>query len=197
MRNTIMSKYNFSITKGSLLLEETRRLLSECQLEEIFNNVLDSDFIFLPQNSESARKTIGSQLLHRIRSTEWLDIWKDYLLLIESDQILISFYSMCCRYELMRDFMLEVYRDKWLNMKDQLTKEDIYHFLEIKSDQRPELNDLQDYTRSKVVQVIYRTLNEARLLDKDAILDIEISSELKSKFIDKGEQWFLQIINVE
>lgn len=190
------TSYNFSITKGSLLHEETLRILTNIEVHEIFDGIREVDFIFLTQNSESSRKTIGGQILQRILSTNWLELWQDYTLLNDTDQKIISFYSMCCRYELMRDFMLAVYRDKWLNMKDQLTKEDIYHFLEIKSDQRPELNALQDYTRSKVVQVIYRTLNETGLMNKDSIIDIEISTELKAKFTDKGEQWFLQIINV-
>jgi len=196
MRNDVMNKYNFSITKGSLLYDEMNKIIENLDLDEIFNESLNTDYIFLPQNSESSRKTIGSQLIQRILATKWKELWEVYPLCSEKDQKLICFYAVCCKYELMRDFMLELYHDKWLNMKDQLTKEDVYHFLELKSDHRPELNELKEYTKSKIVQVVYRTLNEAGLLQKDNMVDLELSEELKDSMRNKGEDWFLQITNM-
>lgn len=192
-----MTKYNFSITKGSLLYNETNLVVDHLDIESLFSNEVHTDFIFLPQNSESSRKTLGAQIVQRILSTNWIELWREYPLYCKTDQRLICFYAICCKFELMRDFMLDVYRDKWLNMKDELLKEDIYHFLELKSDYRPELNDLQDHTRSKIVQVFHRTLNEVGLLRKDVILDVSFTDELKGRMKEHGDNWFLELTNMK
>lgn len=188
--------YNFTITQGALLHEETSLLIESLRLEDIFNEKYHFDFSFLPQNSEASRKTKGAQIVHRVRATKWKEIWETYPASNLKDQKLICFYSMCCRFNLLRDFMIEVYRYKWLNMKSSLNKDDVNHFLELKADLKPELNTLQEITKSKIAQVIFLSLKEVELIVQEKISDAPMSDYLREMFQSKGENWYLEIINI-
>lgn len=187
--------YSFSITTGSLLYEEVCLILSHFDTYQIFDKQVKVTFPFLPQNSEVSKKKIGNEILHRIRSTEWPELWEYFNDQSEKDKRLLVFYAFCCQYAMVQDFMIEVYHKKWLNMETEIAREDVDYFLDFKSAFRTEINDLQQYTRQKIVQVIFRSLIEAGLVIDGKIIDPDFSDDLITLFRQKGEIWFLEIIH--
>lgn len=187
--------YSFSITKGSLLFEEACMILQHFDVSQIFDTKIKLSFPFLPQNSDVSKKTIGQEITTRIRSTEWLELWEQFNYHSEKDKRLLLFYALCCYYSMVQDFMIEVYHKKWLNMDTAISREDIAYFIDVKSAFRPEINDLQLYTKQKIAQVIFRSLQEAGLVSDGKIVDPDFSSDLITSFRHKGEMWFLEIIH--
>jgi hypothetical protein len=187
--------YSFSITTGSLLYEETCKVLDSFDVSQIFDVKGKLNFQFLSQNSDVSKKTIGQEILKRIRSTEWPELWEQFNSHSEKDKRLLLFYALCCYYSMVQDFMIEVYHKKWLNMDTAISREDIAYFIDVKSAFRPEINDLQLYTKQKIAQVIFRSLQEAGLVSDGKIVDPDFSSDLITSFRHKGEMWFLEIIH--
>lgn len=187
--------YSFSITKGALFFQEVCLIFQHYDVSTIFDTKSRISFDFLPQNSETSRRSIGQEIVKRVRSTEWPDLWTLYNDLQEKDQRLILFYAICCHYAIVQDFMIEVYHKKWLNMDSDVTKEDIAYFMELKADYRPEISELQDYTKQKIVQVILRSLQEAHLVSEGKLIDPAFSPQLIQLFRQNGQVWFLEIIH--
>jgi ABC-type antimicrobial peptide transport system ATPase subunit len=186
-------KYNFSITKGSLLLEESKLLFENIDNRDIFNEEFKIDFKFLPQNSLSAQKTIGNQLIKRIRATKWPELWEDFKAEKEIDKKFILFFAVCNYYDLVQHFMIDVYHKKWLNMHTDLKREDVLYFINLKESYKPEINDLQEYTKEKISQVIFTILNQVGLIKNEQITTPQMGKKLKEKFLNKGEKWFIDI----
>lgn len=187
--------YSFSITKGALFFQEACLVFQHYDASTIFDTKSKISFDFLPQNSETSRRSIGQEIVKRVRSTEWPDLWTLFNDLQEKDQRLILFYAICCHYAFVQDFMIEVYHKKWLNMDSDIAKEDIAYFMELKADYRPEISELQEYTKQKIVQVIFRALQEANLVSEGKLIDPTFSHQLIHLFRQNGQVWFLEIIH--
>jgi hypothetical protein len=187
--------YSFSITNGALFFQEACLILQHYDPSTIFGIKSKMSFDFLPQNSEKSRRSIGQEIVKRVRSTQWPDLWSHYNDIPEKDQRLILFYAICCHYTFVQDFMIEVYHKKWLNMDVDISKEDIAYFMELKSASRSEISDIQDYTKQKIVQVIFRSLQEANLVSEGKLIDPTFSPQLIHLFRQNGQVWFLEIIH--
>jgi Putative inner membrane protein (DUF1819) len=192
---TSTSSYSFSLTKGALFFQEACLVFQHYDAAAIFDTKSKMTFDFLPQNSETSRRSIGQEIVKRVRSSEWPEIWTHYNDIQEKDQRLLLFYAICCHYAFIQDFMIEVYHKKWLNMDVDISKEDIAYFLDLKAAYHPEISDVQDYTKQKIVQVTYRCLQEANLVLDGKMIDPIFSDHLISLFRYNGHVWFLEIIH--
>ena len=84
----------------------------------------------------------------------------------------IAFLAVCKSYGFIRDFTLEVLRDKVQVFDYQLSEDDIHTFVRRKSLSHPELENASETTRSKAVQVMLRIFEEAGFIDSAKNLTI-------------------------
>lgn len=77
----------------------------------------------------------------------------------------IGLLAMCKLYTFIRDFVVEVLREKALIFDYQLTEGEYITFYRRKCEVHPELEELADSTTKKVKQVVFTILAQADLID--------------------------------
>jgi hypothetical protein len=109
-----------------------------------------------------------------------------------SNQKQLAFLSACKTYSLLRDFVIEVVREKYLIMDYNLTETDYISFIRRKEINHDELANLTDQTQAKVKQVIFKILEQAGIIDN--VRDKEIQLQLlgrstKKSIIEDNPEW--------
>ncbi len=87
-----------------------------------------------------------------------------------SEQPQILWIAVCKRYAFIRDFAVEVIREKLLLADHELKSEDYTAFFNAKAEWHPELDRLKHSTRQKIRQVLFRMLREAEMLSPDNLI---------------------------
>lgn len=152
-------KYSFSFTTSSLRLNEMILVaIAIAEKREIdYINELGGG------NSKTGRKML-SEFEKRISNltSEQIDI------LVNGDflsQKQIAFLSICKTYLFIRDFVVEVLREKILVFDYQITEGDYISFYRRKLDLHPEMDILTDITQRKIKQVTFKILEQAGIID--------------------------------
>ena len=152
-------KYSFSFTTSSLRLNEM--ILVAIAIAE----KRDIDYIneLGGGNSKTGRKML-SEFEKRISNlaSQQTDI------LVNGDflsQKQIAFLSICKTYLFIRDFVVEVLREKILVFDYQITEGDYISFYRRKLDLHPEMDILTDITQKKIKQVTFKILEQAGIID--------------------------------
>jgi hypothetical protein len=78
--------------------------------------------------------------------------------------------AVCKRYRYIRDFAIEVIREKYLRMDYQVTDLDYTSFFNRKADWHEELEEITESTENKIRQVLFRMLKEAEILSEDNVI---------------------------
>lgn len=78
--------------------------------------------------------------------------------------------AVCKRYRYIRDFAIEVIREKYLRMDYQVTDLDYTSFFNRKADWHEELEEITESTQNKIRQVLFRMLKEAEILSEDNVI---------------------------
>jgi len=189
---TNTKKYSASFTAGSLLLEETSRIIDYIindTIEEKKKEIITNNAIKI--NSESARKRVLQEIRKRKRAVNPV-VWKRFAVSNQSEQKILLFYVCLKTYTLLYDFQKEVVLENWKNMKRELDERDVELFLERKSYEHPEIDEWTDSTRDKVVQVVIRLLKEAGLLIDYKLLPLEANNEFWKLFVELNDGWLLE-----
>ncbi len=112
----------------------------------------------------------------RTNQREFRELLKRFQLLTPAQQALLTqvdpagqkqlaLLSICKAYAFMRDFIIEVVREKYLSLDYQLTDADWQSFFNRKLDLHPELEDFAPSTIKKARQVSWRMLEQAGLIE--------------------------------
>lgn len=174
-------KYSFSFTTSSLRLNEM--ILVAIAIAE----KRDIDYIneLGGGNSKTGRKML-SEFEKRISNltSRQVDILAngDFL-----SQKQIAFLSICKTYLFIRDFVVEVLREKILVFDYQITEGDYISFYRRKLDLHPEMDTLTDITQKKIKQVTFKILEQAGIIDsikskviQPQIIDRKVSDAIVS-----------------
>lgn len=159
------SKYILSFTAASLRLNEMVKVAQAAQenVSSDLNMVKESGVVF------------GS-VKNRTTDREFREIRKR-LETLTPDQInimihgnfisqkQIAFLSVCKHYAFIRDFTIEVIRDKVLVFNYQLNESDYNSFINSKISLHPELEVFSESTRKKAKQVMFRILEQAGIIN--------------------------------
>ncbi len=101
------------------------------------------------------------------------------------EQKQLLWVAICKRYLFVREFAVEVIREKFLAMNYQITDLDYDAFFNRKADWHAELEQITDKTRDKLKQVVFRILREAGITTTEAsILPAVLSSRMVSVIRD-------------
>ncbi len=80
------------------------------------------------------------------------------------EQAYMLWLAVCRRYRFIADFAVEVLRERYITLKNDLTHEDFDSFFNRKSEWHLELDEITPATRGKLRQVLFKILREADLL---------------------------------
>lgn len=157
----IEKKYRLSFTAASLRLSEMSNL-ARIYLETELADIKKEDII----RGRNSRTTEREFREVKLRIKELSDSQLHILAfgdIISQKQI--ALLSICKLYAFIRDFIVEVLRNKVLLFDYQLTEGEYITFFKRKSEAHPELEDLAGTTAKKIKQVTYKMLEQTGLID--------------------------------
>lgn len=175
-------KYEFSLTASSLRVNEMILFATK---------YINEGLLEFKSDKGTTNKRMVSEFKKRIDN---LTVNQQELLLNSnfSNQKQLAFLSACKTYSLLRDFVIEVVREKFLIMDYNLTETDYISFIRRKEINHDELANLTDQTQAKVKQVIFKILEQACIIDN--VRDKEIQLQLlgastKKSIIEDNPEW--------
>ncbi len=187
-----MKKYTASFTAGSLLLDETNRVLKYIlndELEIKRNEIVQKNIIKI--NSEAARKRVLQEIRKRAKAVD-KEVWYIFEDSSESEKKKILFYVSIKTYPILNDFIRDVIVPKWKSLKNEFEERDIEIFLEKKSVEHQEIENWSETTKAKVIQVIQRILRESGLLLNNNLVPLQASDHFWKFFVQIDDRWFLE-----
>jgi hypothetical protein len=166
---------------------------------EVYNRFGDWDLVreeslahnLLQKRTLSSSKTIFREIKFRLsRLTD-----QEKTLLLSGgyeDQTRILYLGVCKYYGFIRDFILEIIRNKVLTFDTILSRVDYDRFVDYKMESHPELDALTESSSIKLRTVIWRMLAEAGFLESTKtgiIIPFMLSEELAKVIIDDNPEW--------
>jgi hypothetical protein len=167
---TKTNKYDFSFTASSLRLNEMILVARACHdgVEVDYTNELGG-------GKSSTGKRMLSEFKKRIShlTPAQLDV------LLNSDLVTqkqLTLVSVCKPYSFIREFIVEVVREKVLVYDYQITDGDYISFYRRKFDLHEEMDSLTELTEKKIKQVTFKILEQAGLINdiKNRIIQPQI-----------------------
>lgn len=177
------SNYKMSFSTGGLFLNET---LAVAQLHEAgepwsatITRALTEGSTSLPK-AASQRRTLR-EIVNRVSTLNANEIV--YLLeeADRSDQQSLLWVATCRAYRFVREFALEVMREKYLSFHLDLPLESFDILYDAKAEWDEGLAGISPSTRAKLRQVLFRMMREANIIsDDNRILTAYVSRRLKA-----------------
>ena len=175
-------KYEFSLTGSSLRVNEMVLFATK---------YINEGLLEFKSDKGTTNKRMVSEFKKRIDN---LTVNQQELLLNSnfSNQKQLAFLSACKTYSLLRDFVIEVVREKFLIMDYNLTETDYISFIRRKEINHDELANLTDQTQAKVKQVIFKILEQAGIIDNVRNKEIQLQilgASTKKSIIEDNPEW--------
>ncbi|MEZ7891078.1 MAG: DUF1819 family protein [Candidatus Wallbacteria bacterium] len=160
-------KYRMSFTTGGLFLRESIKCAelyaASCDWEKTRDEVISGNI--LQARTISSSKRIFGEISGRLQTLN--DEEMDFLLnSARNEQCFMLWTAVCRYYPFIREFAVEVIREKFLAFRSNLTPEDFNAFFFSKADLNPALEKITVQSRNKLRQVLFKILREADLIDK-------------------------------
>lgn len=154
-------KYRLSFTAASLRLQEMSEFAREYKEKGL--DFITKESIIRGGNERTAVREFR-EIKHRINSlTE-----RQIAILACGDLISqkqIALLSICKLYTFIRDFIVEVLRNKALVYDFQVTEGEYITFIRRRIELHPELEEITETTAKKIKQVTFKILEQAGMID--------------------------------
>ncbi len=116
----------------------------------------------------NGKRATGNRLFKEM--TKWFQTLTPFQkrLLLEGSykvQNEITFIAACKYFDFIRDFVIEVVREKYLVYDYHISNGDYISFFRRKAENRPEMDKLTEVTQKKVKQVTFKILEQAGLIN--------------------------------
>jgi predicted house-cleaning noncanonical NTP pyrophosphatase (MazG superfamily) len=165
--------YNFSFTAASLRIFNFMRLVDAVGVtnETVTMSEIDEEKILAKGNAGSSNREMY-ELLKRYNA---LTPAMKQLLVVEgsAERKQIAFVGLCKTNALIRDFVVEILREKALVFDYKLEDSDFITFLNRKQELHPELEKFAESTKRRAKQQVYKILEEVGLIDSVADKNIQ------------------------
>lgn len=178
------NKYILSFTAASLRLTEMVKVASALRDDDStnLNEVRDSRIVFGSIKNRTTEKEFR-EIKHRLEklTSDQLEV------LVHGDLISqkqIAFLGVCKHYDFIRDFTVDVIRDKALVFDYQIHESDFNSFINSKLSTHPELEEFSETTLKKGKQVMFRILEQAGIINN--AVDKMIQPQLLQKDVIKS-----------
>ena len=167
--NTV--KYSMSFTTGGLFCQES------VKITELYFEIHDWEQVrkdvvvknMLQARTMSTLKRVCREICSRLTTLNDSEL----TLLVQGtnqERSYILWVAICRRYHFIRDFAIEVIRERYLTFRQDLHVEDYEAFFNSKSEWHGELEVITTATRNKLRQVLFRMLRETELLSVGNII---------------------------
>jgi|SRR5690554_6900066 len=170
---TKSSKYNFSFTAASLRIFNFMRLAEAVDFtaETVSISNIDQEKILAKGNTGSSKREM-TELMKRYNA---LTPAQRKLLAHEGvqERKQIAFLGICKSNSFIRDFVVEVVREKVLVFDFKLESADLITFINRKRELYPELDKFADSTMKKAKQQVFKILEDAGLIDNTVNKNIQ------------------------
>ena len=160
-------KYNMSFTTGGLFRQEAEILaglyMESNNWDESKKKVLDDNLFQV--TTQNALKRIVHEISHRLK----LLGEKQLEILVEGsphEKQHILWLASCKRFDFIREFAVEVLRERYLQQVKELCANDFDQFFRNKAEWHEELSSLTDSTKDRLRHVVFKMMREAELISK-------------------------------
>ncbi len=193
-KNGSLPKYRMSFTVGGLLYQEAVSAADLYIKSKDWANVREEILKtnLFQSRTQNSLERICREVLSRLKllSSEQLKIIQTGS---RQEQLQILWIAVCKRYSFIRDFAIEVIREKFLLMDYPLTEEDYTIFFDTKAEWHEELERLKDSTKKKLKQVLFRILREAEITSEVNIILPSILTKRVARALvsDKSELYIV------
>jgi hypothetical protein len=187
--------YLLSFTTGGLFLRESRlvagRYLVSGDWDRVRAEVLEGNLLQCRTRSSLTRT--GREVINRLKTLD-----REELDLLEHGgedvRRQVLWVAVCRQYRFVREFAVEVIRERLLGLKPDLPLEEFDSFFHRKSQIDPKLESLTETTIRKMRQVLYRILREAGLLDDDGALQPLTPDPLLARHLQNVDPDSLEVL---
>lgn len=181
-----MTKYQFTFTAASL------RLNDFVQVAQLKINNQEVDYVNL---LGAGKSTTGKRMMVEYEK-RLASLTKEQLKLLTegnlSTQKQIAYLAICKSYSFIREFTVEVLREKRLLFDYEISDGDFISFIRRKLESHPELEKITDLTTYKIKQVTFKILEQAGMIDsiKNKTLQPQIiDSEVMKAIAADNKEW--------
>lgn len=170
-------KYNMSFTAGSLFFLESQEIAEiyfDYKSWKVVKEKVLSDNL-IQSRTKASLKRFNREIIQRL---EFLNEAQLALLISGTSQEkkYVLWYALCQKHEFVKEFAIEVLREKFLLLNFKVTYRDFDIFFNKKAEWHEELDQLTTSTRNKLRQVLFRIMREADiLLPDDSINTIHLT----------------------
>lgn len=158
------TKYILSFNAASLRLNETVKVAKAAMDNNTgFDEVRESGAVFSSIKSKSSIRQF-----HEIRKRIEQLTPNQRNILVSNDLIAqkqIAYLAICKRYDFIRDFVIEVIRDKALVYDFKINESDFNSFVTNKVQIHPELEKFSESTIAKAKQVVFLILEQSGIIN--------------------------------
>lgn len=173
-------KYSLSFTAASLRIYDTF-LVGEAMAGENYR-VVDEE---IGNGKPATGKRIRVELLKRLKTLTLDQL--SFLLEAGLDEARkMAFIAVCKTYPFVYEFAVEVLREKMFQLDYQITEGDYFAFYNRKKESHPELEEISDHSKGKIRQVLFKILEEAKIIDNTK------SKNIQPQFLSAEFQTLLQ-----
>lgn len=182
--------YNFSFTASSLRLKE---MLS------VAESMVKNEDIDYTNDLGRGKVTTGKRMYLEYKKRLSFLTHEQLKLLINGDLVTqkqIAFLSICKSHLFIRDFVVEVLREKLLVFDYEITEGDYISFYRRKFDIHPEMSNLSEISERKIKQVIFKILEQAGIIDniKTKIIQPQIIDNRTIEVIAQDNSNWLKVL---
>ena len=183
------NKYKFSFTAASLRTKD----LVTVTLRKSSKNT--DDLVLTLGNGKSAT---GKRLLVELEN--WISTLTEHQIEVLQNgsfksQNEIAFLAVCKYLDFIRDFVIEVIREKYIVFDYELTDGDYLSFFRRKAEFHPEMDNLTEITQKKIKQVTFKMLEQAGIINsvKSRIIQPQLLESDTQKAILKDNPELLKV----
>lgn len=179
-------KYVFSFTASSLRFRELEKVIQHFDFGEDLN---------LIEEFGGGKSSTGKRVFHEIKKRYENLTEKQRDLYVTSDsqtQRQLAFLAVCKTYTFIRDFVVEVIRDKMLIFDYSLSEGEYLSFFRRKQENHEEMEKLTETTHNKLKQVIFKILTEAGIINNIKEKQIQpqfLFDDIKKVIVQDNPQW--------
>lgn len=184
-----VERYDFSFTASSLRLNEMK-IVAEAKV-----NHRDIDYV---RELGKGKVSTGKRMLSEFNKRISFLTSRELSLLLNGDLIAqkqMAYLSVCKAYGFIRDFVVEVLREKMLVFDYEVTDGEYISFYRRKADLHPEMDNLTPITQRKVKQVTFKILEQSEIINsiKNKIIQPQIVDDVVAKAILSDSPKWLQM----
>jgi len=174
----LSGEYVMSFTAGALLHRESVRIAEAFAHKRDWAALRQAGLAenLLQTRSQRTSKRLFGEIIARLKR-----LTESQLALLahgtEEDQRHILWLAICKRYPFIREFAIEVVRERFLQLGQPITQGDYESFFSAKAAWHPELEGYGSSTREKLRQNLFKMLRDAGLLAIDGhVIGVFLSS---------------------